>query len=79
MPIFEYLTFVCDQTELQGLLTEAGLERWRLHTCDPVTIIGPHGSGVLQAFVVMDRLIEGEPTQEQADFDNATEGLAMVG
>ncbi len=80
MPIFQYKTFVCEQTELQAKLTEYGLEGWRLHTCDPVVMVGSQGSGLLNAFVVMDRYVE-EPEAEVAvvvDTD-AQEGIAMKG
>ena len=79
MPIFQYLTFVCEQTELQAKLTEHGLEGWRLHTCDPVVTVGPQGSGLLNAFVVMDRYIEQPDEPEELVMDDAQEGLAMKG
>ena len=83
MPIFQYLTFVCEQTELQERLTQAGLEGWRLHTCDPVVTLGPQGSGMLNAFVVMDRYIEPDPEAAKTvlvgDTEDAQEGIAMKG
>jgi hypothetical protein len=79
MPIFQYLTFVCEQTELQPLLTRYGQEGWRLHTCDPVVTVGPQGSGLLNAFVVMDRYVEGPEPEEPATNDDAQEGIAMRG
>jgi hypothetical protein len=80
MPIFEYLTFVCEQTELQARLTEAGLGGWRLHTCDPVVTVGPQGSGLLHAFVVMDRYVEDPDTSGEPVVDDGTpEGIAMRG
>ena len=81
MPIFEYLTFLCEQTELQAELTKRGQEGWRLHTCDPVVTVGPQGSGLLHAFVVMDRYIEPEPDipEEITVDDGAPEGIAMKG
>jgi hypothetical protein len=80
MPIFQYITFVCEQTELQERLTKEGLEGWRLHTCDPVVTVGPHGSGLLQAFVVMDRYIEEHEEDQEVDADSvAQEGIAMKG
>ncbi len=80
MSIFHYLTFVCDQTELQAKLTEHGLEGWRLHTCDPVVTVGPHGSGLLNAFVVMDRYVETPGGDEELVVDeDASEGIAMKG
>lgn len=80
MPIFQYLHFLCEQTELQALLTEHGLEGWRLHTCDPVVTVGPQGSGLLHAFVVMDRYVEEpvDPEKPVGDED-AQEGIAMRG
>lgn len=78
MPIFQYLTFVCEQTELQERLTQAGLKGWRLHTCDPVVTLGPQGSGTLNAFVVMDKFVEEEDSQV-VDSDDAQEGIAMKG
>ena len=79
MPIFQYLTFVCEQTELQDLLTQHGLEGWRLHTCDPVVTVGPQGSGLLNAFVVMDRLKEEAYEPEELVVDETHEGIAMKG
>lgn len=80
MPIFQYLTFMCEQTELQERLTQAGLEGWRLHTCDPVVTVGPQGSGLLNAFVVMDRYVEDPGNDEElVDDDAAQEGIAMKG
>ena len=81
MGIFKYLTFVCPQVELQAALTTHGLEGWRLHTCDPVVTMGPEGSGLLNAFVVLDRYIE-EPEEEavgEVVDDEAPEGIAMRG
>ncbi len=79
MPIFQYVTFVCEQTELQTMLTEHGLNGWRLHTCDPVVTVGPQGSGLLNAFVVMDKFIDEEEDQRVVDDDDAQEGIAMRG
>lgn len=81
MPYFQYLTFVCEQAELQTMLTEHGLSGWRLHTCDPVVVIGPQGSGLLNIFVVMDKLVDGEDEDQQvsADDKDAQEGIAMRG
>ena len=78
MPIFQYVTFVCEQTELQTMLTEYGLNGWRLHTCDPVVTLGPQGSGMLNTFVVMDKFVDEEETQ-QVDDGDAHEGIAMKG
>ena len=78
MPIFQYLTFVCPQTDLQVLLTKHGLEGWRLHTCDPVVTMGPEGSGLLNAFVVMDRYFEEQEAEEE-EVEGANEGIAMKG
>ena len=79
MPHFQYLTFVCEQTELQAKLTEHGLEGWRLHTCDPVVTLGPQGSGMLNAFVVMDKFIDEEEGPQVVDNEDAQEGIAMRG
>jgi hypothetical protein len=79
MPYFQYLTFVCEQTELQERLTQAGLEGWRLHTCDPVVTVGLHGSGLLNAFVVMDKFIDQEEDLQVTDNEDAQEGIAMRG
>ncbi len=78
MPIFQYLTFLCDQNDLQARLSVYGLERWRLHTCDPVVTVGPHGSGILQVLVVMDRIVD-EPEEPVVEDDGAQEGIAMKG
>ena len=79
MPIFQYVTFVCEQSELQDRLTQAGLEGWRLHTCDPVVTIGSQGSGMINAFVVMDRCIESEDPETLVADDEAQGGIAMRG
>ena len=76
---FQYLTFVCEQIELQERLTQAGLEGWRLHTCDPVVTLGPQGSGMLNAFVVMDKFIDEEEDPQVVDNEDAQEGIAMKG
>ncbi len=60
MPTFEYLTFVCDQPDLQDLLSRYGPDGWRLHTCEPVVTIGPSGSGSLNILVFMDSSIYPE-------------------
>ncbi len=49
---------------------------WRLHTCDPVVTVGPQGSGLLNAFVVMDKFVEEEDPQV-VDTEDAQEGIAM--
>ncbi len=79
MPYFQYITFVCEQTELQAKLTERGLEGWRLHTCDPVVTVGPQGSGLLNAFVVMDKFVDEEDGDQVVNDDDAQEGIAMKG
>lgn len=79
MPYFQYVTFVCAQTELQTMLTEHGLNGWRLHTCDPVAMLGPQGSGMLQAFVVMDKFVDDGEETPQVDDEDAQEGIAMRG
>lgn len=78
MPIFQYLTFLCPQPDLQAILSINGLEGWRLHTCDPVATYGPQGSGILQVLVVMDRIVD-EPVDQGVLEDGASEGLAMRG
>ena len=77
MLIFQYLTFVCVQSDLQRQLTEAGLEGWRLHTCEPVAVVGPSGSGLLHILVVLDRM--DIPEEENAVDESAPEGIAMTG
>ena len=77
MHIFNYLTFTCDVGEpLQTKLSELGLQGWRLHTCEPIRAWGSLGSGPLEAFVVMDMVMETdkEPAAEPHD-----EGIAMKG
>lgn len=75
---FQYFHFVCEQSELQSLLSRYGLEGWRLHTCDPVVTYGSNGSGMLNAFVVMDKFTDEEENQQVVE-DDASEGLAMKG
>ena len=79
MAHFQYHTFVCEQTELQEKLTKLGLEGWRLHTCDPVVMVGPQGSGLLNAFVVLDKLLDDEVGDYQVEDGDVQEGLAMKG
>lgn len=78
MPIFQYLTFLCTQPELQDKLTPLGLEGWRLHTCDAVMTYGPHGTGIPRVLVVLDRIVD-EPEEQTALADGASEGMAMKG
>lgn len=78
MLTFEYLTFVCDQPNLQVLLSEAGAKGWRLHTCEPVVKIGPSGSGSLSILVVMDRAISPDEPEE-VEAVPAFEGIPMKG
>lgn len=77
MPIFKYLHFVCEQPDLQDLLSRYGAEGWRLHTCEPVATIGPYGSGALNVLIVMDRAIY--PETEEVETESASEGIAMKG
>jgi hypothetical protein len=75
--ILEYTSFVCEQTDLEVRLNVAGREGWRLHTCEPISTVGPSGSGLLSAFVVMDRVVEHNSDPE--DFSSTGEGIAMKG
>lgn len=77
MPIFEYLTFLCNQDELQDRLTACGLERWRLHTCEPVVIIGSQGSGLLHVLVVLDRTVEESSPEVEPGVPDFPVGIAM--
>lgn len=82
LPKFEYLTFLCEQEKLQELLTIAGQDRWRLHTCDPVLPFGSEGSGVLHVLVVLDRVVveEEEPeTDMEGSETNVAEAMAAKG
>ena len=82
MPMFEYFTFECENAEqLQAMLTQAGLARWRLHTCEPIITGGTYGMGMTKILVVMDRIIEepeGELEVSEA-VDSSSAGLAMIG
>ena len=74
---FHYKTFVCDQPDLQARLTELGDDGWRLHTCEPVIMVGPGGgSGLLQILVTMDQV---EEIPEEVGVETAPEGIAMKG
>ena len=75
---FNYLTFVCEQDELQSILTEKGQEGWRLHTCEPVVTTGIYGSGVMSVFIVMDQAFQ-EDEQEYEVPEQSFEGLEMKG
>ena len=77
MPIFKYLSFVCEADQLEARLNEYGAQGWRLHTCEPVATVGPSGSGVLNAFVVLDMML-AEPEDEPADVP-VVEGIPMKG
>lgn len=78
--LFKYLTFCVPQDELQACLTTHGLEGWRLHTCDAVPTMGPHGSGELWVFVVMDQAFQDEDeVYDDPDLEQQSEGLAMKG
>jgi len=77
MPIFQYLTFVCEQVDLQSALSEHGLKGWRLHTCEPIVTVGPQGSGILQTLIVMDRVVV--ESGEDEDPLDAPEGIPMKG
>ena len=77
MTQYAYLHFICDATELQEKLSFHGAEGWRLHTCEPIRTTGPAGSGLLQAFVVMDGVVlPPEPTEEP---EPEVKGMAMRG
>ena len=78
---FRYTHFVCEQEELQSILTEKGEEGWRLHTCEPVIAMGPLGSGGMSVFVVMDSAFETDNLEEEAPAsdDDTIEGIAMKG
>lgn len=75
---FQYLTRMCYYPDLQPLLTKFGEDGWRLHTCDSFMLTGPQGSGLLQVFVVMDRIIDEEPEIE-IESESELEGIAMKG
>ncbi len=79
MPIFQYLHFVCFQDELDTRLNQYGSEGWRLHTCEPVVVQGPSGSGLMQAFVVMDKTFT--PSDHDVTYNQAeeNEGIPMKG
>lgn len=79
MPTIEYKTFICFHDELEARLNELGNEGWRLHTCDPVVTMGQHGSGTVQAFVVLDRVVPEDQEYASVDNPDASEGLAMKG
>jgi len=74
---FKYRHFLCFQDELQSFLDTYGAQGWRLHTCDPVLPMGLHGSGSLQAFVVMDQIVDEE--DEPVVAEPESEGIAMKG
>lgn len=78
---FKYTHFVCEQEELQALLTQKGEEGWRLHTCEPVVTVGQYGSGAMSVFVVMDSAFETDNLEEEvpSSDDDTIEGIAMKG
>ncbi len=80
MTKFLYIHFLCEQEELQDLLTLRGAEGWRLHTCEPVILQGQYGSSIMNVLVVMDQAFQEE---EEFDLpgghDDAAEGIAMKG
>lgn len=77
MPIFDYISFVCEADQLQPRLKELGAQSWRLHTCEPVPTVGSNGSGTLYAFVVMDKMLEA--TEDEPAGEPAVEGIPMKG
>jgi hypothetical protein len=79
MPVFKYINFLCEQTELETRLNEYGAEGWRLHTCEPVATMGEKGSGLLYAFVVLDKMVQPEEQKIAAQFPSDIEGLEMKG
>ena len=78
---FKYKHFICNQDELQGTLTLRGEEGWRLHTCEPVMTMGQQGTGLMEAFVVMDQAYETDNLEEEEVYepDEESEGLSMKG
>lgn len=79
MPTFKYISFTCEADALENRLNEYGSQGWRLHTCEPVVTVGPHGSGTLHAFVVMDMLISAEDDGTDSTAEPRPEGIAMKG
>ena len=63
---FAYRSFECSPEDLEALLNEAGAEGWRLHTCDPIGVVGVEGIGSLVYCVIMDQHIIIEETEEPA-------------
>lgn len=56
---YEYTAFRCFDVEgLNEALNAHGRSGWRLHTCEPVAVVGREGIGSIQYAVVMDRLVE---------------------
>ena len=78
MPTFEYFTFMCGQPELQDLLTTAGLDGWRLHTCDLTPTYGPAGSGTPQILVVLDRAVYPKEEKTAVEPEETHEGIKMT-
>jgi hypothetical protein len=78
MSTFKYISFTCEYVDLEARLNQYGSQGWRLHTCEPVPTIGPHGSGTLHAFVVMDMLYQTENRDEYVA-ESRSEGIAMTG
>lgn len=76
--MYEYKHFVIAQEELEGELNFYGSTGWRLHTCEPVLTFGQKGSGIILAFVVMDRLDQPED-KPQIDQKVSPQGIAMRG
>ena len=76
MTKIKYLAFTCEFPELEALLNHHGAQGWRCMTCEPVATVGPQGTGVLNAFVIMDIMYDdGEDDPDEP----ASEGLAMKG
>lgn len=78
MHTIKYTSFMCDYDSLEARLNELGSQGWRLHTCEPVPLIGPQGTGSVRAFVVMDMLVE-HAEENQTEAEPRPEGIAMRG
>ncbi len=64
--MFQYLHFICPTNDLQERLNNRGEEGWRLHTCEPVSLMRG-GNSDLFLVVVMDRVVAESSSASEAE------------
>lgn len=74
----KYLSFTEPVTELEALLNKHSEDGWLLHTCQVAPTYGPHGSGIPNATVVMEKHIYTEE-EDTAEEEPEAEAMPMKG